>query len=65
MSNRTNRPVPRLTIWRLLGQGSTNETLDNFGWAKLPACDGRSPIAFDDECVESMPYGHHQIGMFT
>ena len=53
--------------WKELGNNGA-ETRDNYGWCKslenLPLMKDTDTWVWQCEVVESMPYGHHQIGMF-
>ena len=58
----------RLTVWKKLGSGDEHSQ-DNYSWCETLDIPGTlmgetSHWVPADECCESMPYGHHQIGVF-
>ena len=59
--------MTRPTVWRRLGNHDTVSD-DNYGWVNalgdLPFMRETEYWVFPDESCESMPYGHHQIGVF-
>lgn len=60
-----------MDTWQRLGQHGWR-TCDNYGWVdSLGQCSHAveesrkgATLVWRNEVVESMPYGHHQIGVF-
>ncbi len=53
-------------IWAKLGNYDVH-TQDNWAWANLwtDEMGEREGLVFKDEFLDNMPYGHHQIGVFS
>ena len=51
-------------IWKELGGGTGNPTTDNYAWATYLKDTSLPQLMRDEDQVNSMPFGHHQLSIF-